>query len=130
AMTRAQFGDVTVAMPSRYLQEIPAELIDWRQSPGMANSRGGTEPRALNARRGGFGAERSIAGPGGYAIESAGPGATARARAAARAAERPKTEWTGRVTSTVRDNGDLTLAPGDRLRHVDFGDGKVTAVTG
>lgn len=49
---------------------------------------------------------------------------------AARAAERPKTEWTSRVTSTVRDNGDLTLAAGDRIRHVDFGDGKVTAVTG
>ncbi|MBX3310242.1 MAG: UvrD-helicase domain-containing protein [Cryobacterium sp.] len=135
AMTRAQFGDVTVAMPSRYLQEIPTELIDWRQSPGMANSRGGTEPRALNARRGGFGAETSIAGgsfggSSGYAIESAGPGATARARMAARAAERPKTEWTSRVTSTVRDNGDLTLAAGDRIRHVDFGDGKVTAVTG
>lgn len=134
AMTRAQFGDVTVAMPSRYLQEIPLELIDWRQSPGMANSRGGTQPRALNARRGGFGAERSIAGSGGgssgYAIDAPGPGATAQARAATRAAQRPKTEWTSRVTSTVRDNGDLTLAPGDRIRHVDFGDGKVTAVTG
>ena len=128
AMTRAQFGDVNVAMPSRYLQEIPPELIDWRQSPGMANSRGGTHPRALNARRGGFGAEAG--GAFGYAIESAGPGATARARAAARAAERPKTEWTSRVTSTVRDNGDLTLAVGDRIQHVDFGDGKVTAVTG
>lgn len=138
AMTRAQFGDVTVAMPSRYLQEIPVELIDWRQSPGMANSRGGTEPRALNARRGGFGAERSIAGSGsgfsggssGYAIDTPGPGATARARAAARVTERPKTEWTNRVTSTVRDNGDLTLEVGDSIRHVDFGDGKVTAVSG
>src|SRR5690606_34341494 len=84
---------------------------------------------------GGFGAENSIAGDSaggssGYAIESAGPGATARARAAARAAERPKTEWTSRVTSTVRDNGDLALAVGDRIRHVDFGEGKVTVVTG
>jgi len=51
AMTRAQFGEVSVAMPSRYLQEIPPELIDWRQSPGMATSRGGTQPRALTARR-------------------------------------------------------------------------------
>lgn len=143
AMTRAQFGEVTVAMPSRYLQEIPPELIDWRQSPGMANSRGGTQPRALNARRGGFGVESSgLAGVGtggsggpGYLVEASGPGATARARAAARVADpsktgRPKTEWTSRVTSTVRDNGDLTLAVGDRIRHVDFGDGKVTAVTG
>ena len=35
AMTRAQFGEVSVAMPSRFLHEIPATLIDWRQSPGM-----------------------------------------------------------------------------------------------
>ncbi len=56
AMTRAQFGEVTVAMPSRFLQEIPAELLDWRQSPGDVNSRGGSQSRALNARRpGGFG---------------------------------------------------------------------------
>ncbi|MBO0981776.1 ATP-dependent helicase, partial [Microbacterium sp. SD291] len=41
AMTRAQFGEVSVAMPSRFLQEIPAGLIDWRQSPGDVNSRGG-----------------------------------------------------------------------------------------
>ena len=51
AMTRAQFGEVSVAMPSRFLQEIPAGLIDWRQSPGDVNSRGGTQSRALNARR-------------------------------------------------------------------------------
>src|SRR5690606_26063883 len=59
AMTRAQFGEVTVAMPSRFLQEIPADLVDWRQSPGDVNSRGalrqgqGSQSRALNARRGG-----------------------------------------------------------------------------
>ncbi len=52
AMTRAQFGEVTVAMPSRFLQEIPVGLIDWRQSPGDVNSRGGMQSRALNARRG------------------------------------------------------------------------------
>ena len=55
AMTRAQFGEVTVAMPSRFLQEIPAELLDWRQSPGDVNSRGGSQSRALNARRPGGG---------------------------------------------------------------------------
>jgi DNA helicase-2/ATP-dependent DNA helicase PcrA len=130
AMSRAQFGEVNVAMPSRYLQEIPPELIDWRQSPGTANSRGGTQPRALNARRGGFGAELGAGSGGpGYASGSSGPGATALARAA-RNADKPKTEWANRVTGTVRDNGDLALAIGDRIRHVDFGDGKVTSVTG
>jgi DNA helicase-2/ATP-dependent DNA helicase PcrA len=132
AMTRSQFGEVNVAMPSRFLQEIPTDLIDWRQSPGMANGRNGTQPRALNARRGGFGAELA---PGfgrngsGYERGAIEPGATARARAARNAAK-PKTEWANRVTGTVRDNGDLTLAAGDRIRHIDFGDGRVSAVTG
>ena len=134
AMTRAQFGDVNVAMPSRYLQEIPPALIDWRQSPGDATSRGGTQPRALNARRGAFGAEATgIVGTGsGYSAGATGPGATALARAARNAerAAKPKTEWASTITGTVRDNGGLTLAAGDRIRHVDFGDGRVSAVTG
>lgn len=117
AMTRAQFGDVNVAMPSRYLQEIPADLIDWKQSPGMATSRGGTQPRALNARRDGsswgFGASAARE-PGG--LPPAPP--------------RVKAEWTNLVTGKVRDNGDLVLVAGDRIRHADFGDGRVTVVTG
>lgn len=113
AMTRAQFGDVNVAMPSRYLQEIPADLIDWKQSPGMANSRGGTQSRALNARPGG----------GGFGSRSGTPGQLP-------PAPKPKAEWANRVTAQVRDNGDLTLNAGDRIRHVDFGDGRVNQVTG
>ncbi|MCY7325632.1 MAG: ATP-binding domain-containing protein, partial [Microbacteriaceae bacterium] len=130
AMTRAQFGEVNVAMPSRYLQEIPADLIDWRQSPGMANSRGGTQPRAINANRTGFGAAPALgSGASDYSLDAGAPGATALARAARNAA-RPKTEWTSGVTNTVRDNGDLTLGPGDRIRHLDFGEGRVSAVSG
>ncbi|MDQ4137685.1 MAG: UvrD-helicase domain-containing protein [Actinomycetota bacterium] len=110
AMTRSMFGDVSVAMPSRYLQEIPPELIDWRQSPGDATSRGGTQPRALNARREKFSYGGSL---------PPGPSAT-----------KPKTEWANKVTNQVRDNGDLTLEKGDRIRHVDFGDGRVVDVTG
>ncbi|KFF60018.1 ATP-dependent DNA helicase PcrA [Cryobacterium sp. MLB-32] len=116
AMTRAQFGDINVAMPSRYLQEIPAELIDWKQSPGTANSRGGTQPRALNARRDGFGG-----GFNGRSKEQAG---------LPPAPPKPKTEWANKITGTVRDNGSLELAAGDRIRHHDFGEGRVNQVTG
>jgi DNA helicase II / ATP-dependent DNA helicase PcrA len=112
AMTRAQFGDVSVALPSRYLQEIPAELIDWKQSPGMATSRGGTQPRALNARRDGYG--------GAYSVPAS--------RGSQR--DKPKTEWANRVSGQMRDNSDLVLAAGDRVNHVDFGAGSVMAVTG
>lgn len=108
AMTRAQYGETAVAMPSRYLQEIPATLIDWRQSPGSANSRGGTQPRALNARR-----------------WSSGTGTDAAALPRAE-----KKQWPNRITGTVRDNGDLELTPGDRIRHTDFGEGRVNNVTG
>jgi DNA helicase-2/ATP-dependent DNA helicase PcrA len=106
AASRANFGDVNVSMPSRYLNEIPAELIEWRQSGG-GGFRGGRQS-AIGSR----------AGSGvGFGSGSALP-------------PRPKTEWTSAVTATVRDNGDLTLEVGDRIRHTDFGDGRVTAVTG
>ncbi|MFK4728610.1 3'-5' exonuclease [Agromyces mediolanus] len=118
AMSRAQFGEVAVAMPSRYLQEIPDELIDWKQSPGMATSRGGTQPRALNARRG---SDRW--GGGSESRRDLDRFSVTRAPAA-------KTEWANKVTGTVRDNGDLTLEAGDRIRHTDFGEGRVTQVTG
>ena len=35
-----------------------------------------------------------------------------------------------RVTAKVRDNGDLELNAGDRIRHDDFGEGRVEAITG
>jgi DNA helicase-2/ATP-dependent DNA helicase PcrA len=100
--SRATFGEINVAMPSRYLQEIPAELIEWRQSGGGGGFRSG--PRAVRAA------------PMRESYGNLPP--------------RVKTEWTSAVTGVVRDNGDLTLAAGDRIRHTDFGDGRVTAVTG
>jgi len=121
AMTRAQYGETAVAMPSRYLQEIPADLIDWRQSPGTATSRGGTQTRALNGRR------ASLAGSNGRSGSASGGPSFAGTELAP---GRPKTEWANRVTGKVRDNGDLELAAGDRIRHVDFGEGRVNDVTG
>ena len=121
AMTRAQFGEVTVAMPSRFLQEIPAELLHWRQSPGDVNSRGGTQSRALNARRG------PAAGFGGSGRQPL----RRRPRAARRREPNGSIEkFANRIPAKVRDNGDMVLAPGDRIRHDDFGEGRVDAVTG
>ncbi|WP_396642442.1 ATP-dependent helicase [Microbacterium sp.] len=122
AMTRAQFGEVTVAMPSRFLQEIPADLIDWRQSPGDVNSRGRGSGRALGGGYGGggfTGGGRSSGTTGGNRYGSdLVPTSTALDR------------FPNRVPARVRDNGDLELAGGDRIRHDDFGEGRVDAVTG
>ncbi|GAA1237689.1 DNA helicase-2/ATP-dependent DNA helicase PcrA [Microbacterium phyllosphaerae] len=124
AMTRAQFGEVSVAMPSRFLQEIPAGLIDWRQSPGDVNSRGGMQSRALNARRaGGFGGSGSGSGDR-FAVTQL-PG-----RDSLKPLSTAMDKFPNRVTAKMRDNGDLELATGDRIRHSDFGEGRVDAVTG
>jgi len=104
AASRASFGEVNVAMPSRYLQEIPAHLIEWRQSGGGGGFRGNRPLRAAPMRDG-------------YASLPPAP-------------PRVKTEWTSAVTGLVRDNGDMALAVGDRIRHTDFGEGRVSAVTG
>ena len=122
-MTRAQFGEVSAALPSRFLQEIPHELIDWRQSPGDVNSRGGTQSRALNGRPG------SGAGRGGFGGGSRyGDDLVPLPRR-----EKPAgdiTKFANRIPAKVRDNGDLELAPGDRIRHDDFGEGRVDMITG
>ena len=76
---------------------------------------GGTQPRALNARP---------------SHGSSTAASSVRSTQLPPAPPRVKTEWTNAVTNKVRDNGDLTLAVGDRIRHTDFGEGRVTAVTG
>ena len=128
AMSRAQFGQTNSALPSRYLQEIPAALMDWRQSPG--NGAGfGSDGRGLSGS-GRFGAGSGGYGRSGTSSESNGWGATEGGWNSLEAAPRPKAEWANRITNKVRDNGDLELAAGDRIRHADFGDGSVSQVTG
>lgn len=120
AMTRAQFGEVTVAMPSRFLQEIPSELLNWRQSPGDVNSRGGTQSRALNARRSsgsGFGNSGKRYGDDLVPLPRREPSGNLE-------------RFANKIPAKVRDNGDMQLAPGDRIKHDDFGEGRVDAVTG
>ncbi|MDQ4214334.1 ATP-dependent helicase [Microbacterium sp. ASV81] len=129
AMTRAQFGEVSVAMPSRFLQEIPSELIDWRQSPGDVNSRGGTQSRALNARRPSTGSGTGSGSFGGSGSDRFAPRELPR-RDGLKPLSTAMDKFPNRVTAKVRDNGDLELNAGDRIRHDDFGEGKVEAITG
>ena len=162
ASTRSTFGDINVAMPSRFLQEIPDELVEWRQSPGEVTGRGGTESRALNAPRGGGYGSGGSGGYGSRGGASRRPvdsnvsfgsgggrlsGSAAVSEPASGGMQSALEQWRERkrlakeaqkagggfpnmVGSSVRDNGDLELAPGDRIRHDDYGEGRVTAVTG
>ena len=151
ASTRATFGDIAVAMPSRFLQEIPEALIEWRQSPGEVTGRGGTQSRALNAGR----APGAQAAPRGHATvtprsplvraAAVAPQRSPSLRAvtcsphstsgASASVSRRKPRPTGggfpnTIVGSIRDNGDLELALGDRIRHDEYGEGRVNAVTG
>ena len=156
ASTRATFGDIAVAMPSRFLQEIPEDLIEWRQSPGEVTGRGGTASRALNASRapgaGGtsgaswsrnrdsqvsFGSTASGSSRGSAAISEPASGnmqsALDKWRERKRLAKEAQSAGGGfpnTIVGSIRDNGDLELALGDRIRHDEYGEGRVNAVTG
>ncbi|MFJ6114800.1 ATP-dependent helicase [Agrococcus sediminis] len=109
AMTRAQFGEVNPAVPSRFLEEIPAELVDWRTLP--------TTMRPAPAQRA---VGRWSDGP----RESFVTGFRD---------PKPLPKGKGTFANTiteVRDNSALELSPGDRIRHKDFGEGRVQAVSG
>jgi DNA helicase-2/ATP-dependent DNA helicase PcrA len=104
AMSRSTFGETDAATPSRFLNEIPADLIRWKES---------------GANRSAY--RPSIADGQSYSIGSGGGVSSVR--------EKPRTQYPGAISS-VRDNGDLTLAAGDMVEHADFGRGKVIAVSG
>ncbi|MEY2946145.1 MAG: hypothetical protein RL243_919 [Actinomycetota bacterium] len=104
AMSRSTFGETDAATPSRFLNEIPADLIRWKES--------GANRTAYRP---------SIADGQSYSIGSGGGVSSVR--------EKPRTQYPGAISS-VRDNGDMVLAAGDMVEHADFGKGKVIAVSG
>ena len=79
---------------------------------------------------GGAGGAGGAGGGGGGYRGGGGWGGGSYDRAAAAQKTRPKTEWANRVSGQVRDNGDLELVAVDRIKHLDFGEGTVSAVTG
>ncbi len=109
AMTRTTFGESDSATPSRYLQEIPTALIDWRESGA---TRGSNRYRASIADNQGYGE-----------VEASGSGY------AGTRSDKPRTEWKGAISS-VRNNEGLQLEPGQLVMHSDFGKGKVVSVSG
>lgn len=107
AMQRTTFGESEATIPSRFLNEIPTDLIAWRES----------------------GAGRAIGhkGSSGYSSSYSNRGQIGDLSPAA--SPKPKTQWAGAISS-VRDNGDLQLTVGDVIEHADFGRGKVLDTSG
>lgn len=114
AMQRTTFGESAPSLPSRFLQEVPDALIDWRQPPGM--------PQTRQLGSSGFGGS---ARPRESAQIPAGRGLKGTFKPT-----RENQRFANRVTGAVRDNSALELATGDRVKHTDFGEGTVRAVLG
>ena len=106
AMTRTTFGETDSATPSRYLQEIPTNLIDWRES-GSSSAVGSSRFRSSLTKEDSTG--------------SSGYGGTPSVK--------EKKVWSGAISS-VRNNEGLQLFVGDTVEHSDFGVGTVTATAG
>ena len=102
AMSRLTYtGEPLVCAPSRFLQEIPADLIEWKES-GLGAS-------ALERPR--------------RQIERETPSLP-------QAPRKKNTQWANRIDVVPRDNSALELAVGDRIVHDDFGEGSVMALQG
>lgn len=114
AMQRTTFGESAPSLPSRFLQEVPDALIDWRQPPGM--------PQTRQLGSSGFGGSARLRES---AQIPAGRGLKGTFKPT-----RENQRFANRVTGAVRDNSALELATGDRVKHTDFGEGTVRAVLG
>lgn len=131
AMSRTQYGETAPSLPSRFLDEVPNELIDWKQSPA--------EVLSAPMMRGGGGYGGSSYGNSGYGGgygRGAGRGnnelSVARGSGLKQSFKptRGNRTFDNQVTGKVKDNSALELASGDRVRHTDFGEGTVRAVLG
>lgn len=138
ASTRTTFGDSNMTIPSRFLQDIPEHLIDWRQAPGEVGTRFGAESRAIGSGQGAARfTQRGTSSRGSAAIAEPASGAMQSALEAwrerkrlAREAQQTGGGFPNMVGTTLRDNGDLELNSGDRIVHEEYGEGRVTLVTG
>ncbi|MFT8636869.1 MAG: UvrD-helicase domain-containing protein [Pseudoclavibacter sp.] len=153
SVVRTLFGQTRTQAPSRFLDDIPPEIIEWRRSPEEAAV--GHAPRALG--RGwddaGAAADDDGWGASGHRGRSAGrirPGRAGwaspvitkkRGAPAAGGAGSGGTvgggtatashQWANLITTAPKGNGDgPDLAVGDRVEHTSFGKGTVRSMRG
>ncbi len=134
AWSRTLFGSTNYNLPSRFLKEIPDELVTVA-GPTAPSSRsaGSWSGGGSGAERGvAFGAGRSTFGPrsrpGGAGAGQGGDPAR-RSGPPPVSFDRPSTP-AGRLADQQRGALDLNLAPGDLVVHRQWGRGTVRAVSG
>ncbi|MCL2454703.1 MAG: DNA helicase PcrA [Micrococcales bacterium] len=112
AAVRTAWGVPNELPPSRFLADVPEDLVDWRRRESSTAT-----------LRGGWGS--------GFGTGSRGSGGGDRPSAPVRADERPPLPRTGASFGSATPRADVpTLAVGDRVTHDSYGLGSVVAVEG
>ena len=156
ARMRTLFGRTSVNMPSRFLREIPQELLVSNQPEGLSMSRGfGSSPTARPQGGGlGYGGARNSSGGAGFGYgskPSAGSGTngsgyssrpvggTSYSSPASSASGRPTVKVTSgldiarqaaQASAGSGANGAVSYAAGDKVTHNKWGEGTVISVKG
>ncbi|NYI07892.1 DNA helicase PcrA [Allostreptomyces psammosilenae] len=128
AAMRSVWGQPSYNPPSRFLEEIPAELVDWKRTGAAA----APPPITVGASSGGFGG--SGFGGGGFGSGGSGgsggggrrSGRTGGGRSGGGRAGTSSGFATGRAT----EREPVSLAVGDRVSHDSFGLGTVVSTRG
>ena len=133
ARQRMLFGRTAPAMPSRFLQEVPEENMEWLSKPQPRSAESGRDDTGWGD---GFG--------DGYALRYAGRSqrygaygsrygqredtCTAQSVSASAPQKKPLQTAGGGVKKTASGGGLMQLAPGESVRHDAFGQGMVLSV--
>ncbi len=117
AWSRSLFGATNYNLPSRFLKEVPDELVTVAAAPSSARERRSSwSPSGWGDASPAFGGGRS----------SVGPRSGSHGRAPSGAPSSPA----ARLADQQRGALDLGLAPGDAVVHRQWGQGEVVAVSG
>ncbi|HWS31881.1 MAG TPA: DNA helicase PcrA [Actinoplanes sp.] len=118
AVTRSAWGQPQYNPPSRFTDELPAELVRWERTGGSYTSWSGTGGGV--GGRGGYGSDGDRQRGGGFA------GGTAKAQ---RIADRFGIDASKLATASELKQAPK-VDPGDRVNHQRYGLGRVLAVEG
>ena len=122
ARQRMLFGRTTPNAPSRFLNEIPEENINWLSKPSAERHSRFDEDYADGY--GSFGRSSGFGGYGGYGSRSAADGFSGAPAHQTRTKSVPSAAEKKQVSKLA-----LPLAAGDQVNHKTFGDGMVISVT-
>jgi DNA helicase-2/ATP-dependent DNA helicase PcrA len=130
AWSRTLFGSTNYNLPSRFLKEVPDELVTVAGPSAPSTRSSGSWGGRGSGSGGGRGADQGVAfGAGRSTFGPRGGDAARRSGVPPVSFDRPSTP-AARLADQQRGALDLNLAPGDLVVHRQWGQGTVRAVSG